>query len=144
MQNAMDKSRKFNLWEISLFKIYIISVTLLFSIRFPIILSSSIYYYLILFIILDIFSLSVLIKKEWNFLKKIFGWEKNYKVFKNYWMFDFWLFKVTMVSFWLLLAKAFPVILTLNIWVYIIIFLVGAWYFINVVFMNKNNFKKAL
>jgi ABC-type microcin C transport system permease subunit YejB len=74
----------------------------------------------------------LLIKKEWNFLKKIFSWKKWYKIFQKFWVVDFGFFKLTLASFWLLIAKIFPVLLTLHLWYYIVIFGFGAWYFASI------------
>lgn len=130
IKNALEKSRRFNLLEIMIFKFYLISVSIIFSIWFPIIISLNLYFYLLLFLILDILTIFLLIKKQWNFVKKIFSWKKWYKIFKNYSMFDFWLFKITVASFWLLLVKLFPVFLSFHIWIYLTIFWFWAGYFI--------------
>ena len=140
IKNALNTSRNLNILEITIFKFYLVSFVLILSILFPIILSSSIYFYIILFVVLDLLSIVFLVKKEWNFLKKIFT-EKWYRAFKNYWVLDFALFKLTLASFWLLLAKVFPVFLEVHIWIYLTIVGFWIWYFLAKNFWNIVNKK---
>lgn len=137
IKKAMDISRNLNLYEIAYFKIYMVTVSILISIWFPIVLSLNLYFYILLFIVLDIFSIYFLIQKEWNFLKKILKLGNSYKIFKNYWIFDLGLFKTTLVSFGLLISKIFPILLTVNTWIYLAIFWFWAWYFMSNIYVSK-------
>gem|GEM_PF-3729210 len=64
IKNALNTSRNLNILEITIFKFYLVSFVLILSILFPIILSSSIYFYIILFVVLDLLSIVFLVKKE--------------------------------------------------------------------------------
>lgn len=134
MKNFYKKSmkvwRNLNLVEVSFYKIYLISVSIIIAMLFPIVLAQGILFYLITFIILDILSLIILFNREWNFLKKVFK-KKKYKVFRKYWTFDFAIFKITLIFFWLLLVKLLPVLLTINIWIYTFIVWVWIWYYVS-------------
>lgn len=139
LKNWIKVSKNMNLYEISYFKIYLICVSLFIATIFPIVLSLNIFFYLFLFIVFDIVTLILLIKKEWNFLKKIFWWKhKNYKVLKHFWITEFWFFKATMFSFWLLIAKVFPIFTQIHIWIYIIIIWLWIWYFVSSSINYKN------
>lgn len=126
--NGIEIWRNFNLFEIVIFKLYLITITFVLAILFPVLLSLNVYIYLIAFVILDALVIFILVKKEWNYVKKVFT-EKWYKAMKKFSMFDFALFKITLVSFTLLIAKVFPELLSVNIWIYLVIFWFGAWYF---------------
>lgn len=134
LKDVLEKSQNMRLCEITLFKLYIVAVSILIAIWFPVILSSSLAFYIILFVVFDALSIYYLILKEWNFLKKILKEKKHYRIFKHYWFMDFTLLKITIFTFWLLIAKIFPVLLTLNTWIYLTIFWFWAWYFTSLLF----------
>ena len=130
IKRAMNLSRGFSLWEISFFKVYLLAFSLIIATLFPIILSLSVYFYLILFIVLDVLAVFSLVKREGNFLKKVFSWKKGYKIFKNYGIFDFWVFKTMVFSFWLLVAKVFPILLEVHLGFYTLIVWFWMGYFL--------------
>lgn len=80
-------------------KIYVVIVSILIAILFPVILTSSVYFYIALFIVSTSISIIFLVKKEENFLKKILREKFKYKIFRKYSFYDFAIFKITLASF---------------------------------------------
>ena len=68
----MKIAQNFNVWEISFFKFYLVIVTFILSIWFPILLTANLWVYIVVFIILLILIFSILIKQQGNFYKKFF------------------------------------------------------------------------
>lgn len=137
ISKSMNIAQNFNVWEISFFKFYLVAVTLLLSIWFPVLLTADLWIYITISVILLILTFSVMIQQQGNFYKKIFKKWFWCHIFKKMSMFDISIFKLTMVSFWLLLAKLFPIVLTVHIARYIIIAGLFIWYYFYPIFHTK-------
>ena len=134
ISRSIKMAQKLNVLEISFFKFYLVSVTLLLAIWFPVLLSADISVYIVLFVLSMIYTFTVLIKQQWNFYAKMFKKWIWYHAFKKMSMFDISIFKLTMSIFALLLAKLFPVLLTIDIaWLTLIGWLF-LWYYFHLLY----------
>jgi len=115
INKSMKVAQNFNIWEISFFKLYLIVVTFILSILFPILLTAELWIYITIAIILWILIFSIMIKQQGNFYKTAFTKWFWVHIFEKMWIVDIGIFKLSMVSIGLLLAKLFPVLLTVHI-----------------------------
>ncbi len=137
ISKSMKVAQNLNVWEISFFKLYLVAVTFILSIWFPIILTANLWLYIILSVILLILTFGIMIKQQGNFYKTIFTKWFWVHIFEKMGIFDIGIFKLTMVSFALLLAKLFPVLLTAHIAWYIAIACLFIWYYFHSIFYSK-------
>ncbi len=137
IDKSMKVAQNFNVWEISFFKLYLVVVTFILSILFPILLTANLWVYVIATVILTIITFKIMIKQQGNFYKTAFTKWFWVHIFKKMWMFDISIFKLTMVSFGFLLAKLFPVLLTAHIAWYIAVACTFIWYYFHWVFHTK-------
>lgn len=137
VNNAVKTAQNLTVWEIGLLKIYLVSATFLLSIWFPFLLSANIAFYVIIALISWIYIMMIIMSKEWNFYKKVFTKWFNIKIFKKLNLCEFTVFKISMASISLLIAKLFPVLLTAHVGWYIWITAIWAWYFSNMFFYKK-------
>lgn len=121
ISRSLKVAQGLNVWEISFFKLYLVVVTFILSIWFPVLLSLDLVIYIVSFVVIVGFALYLMLWKQWNFYKKIFTKWFWIHIFDKMWMFDIAVFKITMVIAWLLLAKLFPILLTAHIAWYIAI-----------------------
>ncbi len=122
--------RGFKAWEVSLFKIYLLSISLLLAIWIPGLLNVSIWIYVIIWLA-TLIPVTVKLRKEhWNYISKILS-DQKIQLFNNWTMLDFSLFKTGMLASWLILAILFPGLLTGNIGLYLAVAWFGAWYFVS-------------
>ncbi|MBT3852748.1 hypothetical protein HOF65_01785 [bacterium] len=68
----MKVAQNFNVWEISFFKLYLVVVTFILSILFPILLTANLWVYVIATVILTIITFKIMIKQQGNFYKTAF------------------------------------------------------------------------
>ena len=137
MSKPMKVGQNLNVWEISFFKLYLVTVTFILSIWFPVLLTGDLWLYIVTSVILLILTFSFLIKQQGNFYKTIFSEWFWIKIFKKASIYNIGIFKLTMMSFALLMAKLFPVLLTAHIAWYIAIACVFIWYYFNLLFCSK-------
>ena len=137
INKSIKMAQNLNVWEISFFKLYLVAVTFILSIWFPIILTASVWLYIIVFVVLLLLSFGIMIKQQGNFYKTIFTKWFWVHIFEKMWIFDIGIFKLTIVSAGLLLAKLFPVLLTADIARYIAIACLFIWYYFHWLFYSK-------
>jgi|GEM_PF-1127139 hypothetical protein len=72
IDKSMKVAQNFNVWEISFFKLYLVVVTFILSILFPILLTANLWVYVIATVILTIITFKIMIKQQGNFYKTAF------------------------------------------------------------------------
>jgi len=134
INNSMENVHKLNLIEVGILKIYLLCVSFLIAIWFPLVLSVHIAIYIIIAAVLYILLMRKFLTKNKNLIKRISIKWFNVHVLKKFSMLDMSLFKILILVIWFIIAWIFPAILTINIaW---FTWLAGLWagHFIGVFF----------
>ena len=134
--------QNFNVWEIIFFKFYIVVATLILSIWFPVLLTAELRVYITIFVLLLIINFIIMMNQQGNFYSTIFTKWFWVHIFEKMGAFDITIFKTTMFFSWLLLAKLFPVFLTVHIARYIFILWLFIWYYFYPIFHDDLWIKK--
>lgn len=137
ISKSMKVARNLNVWEISFFKLYLVTAAFILAIWFPILLTADLWIYIVASVILLTFTFSSLIQQQGNFYKTMFTQWFWVHIFEKSSILDISIFKLTMVSVALLVAKLFPILLTAHIAWYIAIACLFIWYYFNSLFYTK-------
>lgn len=133
----MEMGQNFSIGDIAVTKAYLLAVSALLAIIFPVILAANVRVYVALFVVFYLYTMNITMKKEGNYIKKLLKGDWSMKLFKKYSMMDMAAFKLTMVLAGLLIIKLFPVVLTINIAWFIGVFAFGLGYFVAKLCSNK-------
>jgi hypothetical protein len=137
IRKSLKVAQKFNVWEISFFKFYLVTVAFILSIWFPVLLTANLWVYIIAAFVLLALIFKIMIAQQGNFYKKMFALWFWVHLFKKMDMVDMSIFKLTMVSIGFLIAKLFPVLLSAHIAWYIAVACLFIWYYFHWVFSRK-------
>lgn len=136
LKHSLKVVHKLDVCEITLFKIYLIVIALLLAIWIPRLMSISVWIYVWLTIIFIIPLMIRLVQQKGNYIAKIFSRKKDLHLLDKRTLGDITLFKLGMLMIGLLIAKLFPLLLTIHIAIYIGIACFGAGYFMAKLFMK--------
>ncbi|MCP4522646.1 MAG: hypothetical protein GY828_00340 [Candidatus Gracilibacteria bacterium] len=119
-----------NTWEIVLFKIYILSFSLLFAQIFPRFLSADILVYGVAFVILYAMTMIRIVDKQGDIVKKVLKKGMKTCIFNKLDVLDVTLIKVTIFMSGLLLIHFVPYLLLVHSGIYIFLFGLLMGYFL--------------
>lgn len=128
-KKSMKVARNYNVWDIAIFELYLLAVSFLLAILFPVLLEANVRAYVVIAVVLTTYTIHSLWKKEGNFYKDAVFKDWSKKIFKKQTMTDLAIFKLTVLSVGLLLVKVFPVLLTVHLAWYVGVFGFGLGHF---------------
>lgn len=117
--------------EISLFKLYLISIVFLAALRIPSLMDVPVWLYALLSVLFLIPLVVLLYQQHGNYIATIFSGGWNIKLFKHRSLMQITMFKMGMLAVGLLIASLFPVVLTAPIRFYFLVAGFGAGYFVS-------------
>lgn len=133
--NAMKSMKKFRLIDVQIFKFYLLFCGLFLAKLIPGILALNMWWYVLIPALATVYFLTILFKKNSKKVDFIKLWLDR---FRNFNMWQITIYKISIVVFGLMLAKVFPELIWANIVLYAIVVWFGVWYFVKMVFVDKN------
>lgn len=130
INHSLKVMHKLKPLEISLLKLYLISIAFLAALRIPSLLNVPVWMYTAIAVLFLIPLIMWMIQHHGNFIATIFSGKWNVKLFKHRSLMQVSMFKMGILVIGLLIAVLFPVVLTAPIWAYLLVAGFGAGYFV--------------
>lgn len=130
VKKSMDACHQFNLVDISIYKLYLLSFSFLLVILIPNLMSIGVVIYLTFFVVSTVLFYTSFFSKEKKLIKHLSRKWLSFHMFRKLDMLDVTFFKLAVIFAWLSLASLFPVLTTASLFWYVWVFTFWAWYFV--------------
>ncbi|MCP4523758.1 MAG: hypothetical protein GY828_06105 [Candidatus Gracilibacteria bacterium] len=131
IKRSLKLVHSMDVWDIGMYKLYILSFTMLFAQIFPRFLLADILVYGVAFVILYAMTMIRIVDKQGDIVKKVLKKGMKTSIFNKLDLLDITLFKVTVFMSGLLLLKFFHVLFVVYSGIYLFVFGLGFGYLLN-------------